>query len=185
MDCLNELNVDALELLQRNVRRAIARKQAVERRAVRETQRVTLEPVRAEKNAMLEAAGKCRVAWNYSGFFRWYNRYTPRADIVESFHTWFAAKLASGYFRDKKVQPPKVKYEDLPIEEKIRRIGNAAKHINLRVIELTACVEEEKAALAAAVGDGPIETARWHLSHAEDRLRRAKESQRKFAEKHC
>lgn len=188
MDHLNDLSIDALELLQHKLHLALLNKRAEERRAAVAARRAALAELVTEKNAILVAAGKTRLnAVHLAKFNRWHRREGYAMELTPAFRFWFDATLVGGGFRAVKVPPPKVKYEDLPIEEKIRRVMNIAKHVNLRVVELTARVEEAKVALEAAAG-----TDQWNidwrgrvLAKVEDLLVRAKESQRKFAEKHC
>lgn len=204
MDHLHELDINALKLLQSNLRVALCMKMAEERRRRAAAQWAALAEVITEKNAVLVAAGKTRItAAHLASFKSWRRNYSREIEIVTAFRTWFDAKLVAGLFRDKKVQPPKVKYEDLPIEERIRRLGNVAKHINLRVVDLTAKVAAQTESLAAAeaakqqllikehtrediqVADYDIETAQYYLNKTKNLLARSKETQRKFAAKHC
>jgi hypothetical protein len=94
-------------------------------------------------------------------------------------------------------------YANLPVAERLRRLAFAAAHINLRVVDLTAKVAAQTESLAAAeaakqqllikehtrediqVADYDIETAQYYLNKTKDLLARSKETQRKFAEKHC
>lgn len=204
MDHLNDLSLDALKLLQEKLNTAFYMKRVEERRAAVAAQRAALAEVITEKNAVLVAAGKTRItAAHLASFKSWCRNYSREMEISAAFRVWFDAKLVAGLFRDKKVQPPKVKYEDLPIEERIRRLGNVAKHVNLRVVDLTAKVAAQTESLAAAeaakqqllikehtlqdiqVADYDIETAQYYLNKTKDLLERAKTSQRKFAERHC
>lgn len=204
MDHLHELDINALKLLQRNLRVALSTKRMEERRAAVAAQRAALADVITEKNAVLVAAGKKRMTGGHlASFNHWHRYYTREMEISAAFRVWFDAKLAAGLFRNKKVQPPKVKYEDLPIEERIRRLGNVAKHVNLRVVDLTAKVAAQTESLAVAeaakqqllikehtlqdiqVADYDIETAQYYLNKTKDLLARSKETQRKFAERHC
>lgn len=163
-----------------------------------------LAEVKAEKNAILTAEGKCRInAWHIAHFLSWHGRHHWQSgrSRVETFSLWFES--FQHFFRPRKVEAPKVNPADLPVEERLRRLGNAAKHINQRVVDYTAMVATRTAALEAAktakqqllviehtpqdlmVADYDIETAQYFLDKATHRLARSKETQRKFAEQHC
>ena len=138
-----------------------------------------LAEARAEKNAELVAAGKERInATHIAMFLRWWHIYSFEYanNMRNGFLDW--VESCPHIFREVKPQLPKIKPEDLPVEERLRRLGNAAKHINKRVVDLTAKV----AALEAAEQD---ETTLRILAKVKDLLARSKETQRKFVEKHC
>lgn len=161
-----------------------------------------LAEVKAEKNAELVAAGKQRInAIHIAYFLSWHRRHYWDISHVTTFPVWFGAH--PHLFRDVKPQLPKLNPADLPVAERLRRLINAAKHINERVVDLTAKVAAQTESLAAAeaakqqllikehtlqdiqVADYDIETAQYYLNKTNDLLERAKTSQRKFAEKHC
>jgi hypothetical protein len=160
--------------------------------------------VRAKKNAELMAAGKVRInACHIAQFIRWHRYLYSYEDnsIADTFPEWFASN--QHLFPLRKVAAPKVKPEDLPVAERLRRLAFAAAHINQRVANLTEKVVAETTVLAEMmaakqqvlikehtpleiqVADYDIETAQYYLYRTTDLLERSKKTQRKFAEKHC
>lgn len=158
--------------------------------------------VRAEKNAELVAAGKQRInAAHVAEFLRWSRTQGDVHSFATAFDSWFVTH--QDRFRTLKPQPPKVKFVDLPPEERIRRFAFAAAHINKRVVDLTAEVATETATLAAVTEakqqlrvkehtPQQMQSANWDIEYAQrrlakvtDLLARSKETQRKFAERHC
>jgi hypothetical protein len=161
-----------------------------------------LAEVKAEKNAELVAAGKQRInAIHIAYFLSWHCRHHWDSSRVAVFSMWFNEH--QHLFRPRKVVPPKVKPEDLPVAERLRRLAFAAAHINKRVVDFTEMVTARTAALAAVtkakeqlliiehtpqdvqIADYDIETAQYQLNKVIDLLARSKETQRKFAEQHC
>ena len=159
-----------------------ARKLSEQRATLRARQMKTytaLAEARVEANALLVSQGKERInATHVAMFLSWWPmyRFEYANNMRNGFLDWVESRLH--IFRKVKPQLPKIKPEDLPVEERLRRLGNAAKHINKRVVDLTAKV----AALEAAEQD---ETTLRTLAKAKDLLARSKETQRKFVEKHC